>query len=55
MDRDALYQVVILGNADARADQIETLIGDRISDLGLARSVFRIVPEAEPTKSDAEA
>lgn len=47
MDELALYQVVMLGNIDARAEHIETLIDERIADLGLAKSVLRIIPEAD--------
>jgi hypothetical protein len=41
----ASYQIVMLGKVDSRASHIESLLNDRVVDLGLETSVIAIFPE----------
>lgn len=45
MNSGALYQILMLGKADDRADRIKYLIHERISDLGLDGSAITFVSE----------
>lgn len=48
----ASYQIVMLGRVDSRASHIESLLNDRVVDLGLETSVIAIFPETAPESID---
>lgn len=48
----ALYQIIVMGRLDDRADHVKDLIKDRIADLGLDPSVIGFVTEAEAGSID---
>ncbi|MGA8171380.1 MAG: toll/interleukin-1 receptor domain-containing protein, partial [Methylocystis sp.] len=50
-----IYQLLMLGSDDSRRDRLQSLVGERVTELGLKPNVIRFIVEKEAESRDPRA